>query len=53
MSTSMSARKWVVVIAASLISAPAPVTQAAAGLGTLKHYRLPTSTDPHDVTDTL
>ena len=37
MSTSMSVRKWVVVIAAGLISAPAPVTEAAAGLGTLKH----------------
>ena len=43
MSTSMSVRKWVVVIAAGLISAPAPVTQAASGLGTIKHYRLPTS----------
>ena len=53
MSTSMSVRRWVVVIAASLISAPAPVTEAAAGLGTLKHHRLPTSNSPHDVTDTL
>jgi streptogramin lyase len=53
MSTSMSVRKWVVVIAAGLISAPAPVTEAAPGLGTLKHYRLPTSNSPHDVTDTL
>ena len=49
----MSVRKWIVVIAAGLISAPAPVTEAAAGLGTLKHYRLPTSNSPHDVTDTL
>jgi streptogramin lyase len=51
-STLMNARKWVVVIAAGLISAPAPVIEAAPGLGTLKHYRLPTSTDPHDVTAT-
>lgn len=50
MSTSMNARAWVVVIAAGLIWAPAPVTEAAAGLGMLKHYRLPTSTNPHDVT---
>ena len=28
----------------------APVAEAAPGLGTVKHYRLPTSTDPHDVT---
>jgi streptogramin lyase len=27
-----------------------PVAEAASGLGMLKHYRLPTSTDPHDVT---
>ena len=50
MSTSMSVRKWVVVIAAGLISAPSPVTEAATGLGTIKHYRLPTSTNPRNVT---
>ena len=50
MSTPMSVRKWVVVIAAGLISAPAPVTQAASGLGTIKHYRLPTSDTPRYVT---
>ena len=50
MSTSMSVRKWVVVIAAGLISAPAPVTEAAAGLGTIKHYRLPTSNTPRYAT---
>ena len=50
MSTSMSVRKWIVVIAACLISTPAPVTQAATGLGTIKHYRLPTSDTPRYVT---
>jgi virginiamycin B lyase len=46
----MRVRTLVGVIAAGLISAPAPVTEAAAGLGTVKHYRLPTSSDPHYVT---
>ena len=50
MSTSIRVRRWGVVIAAGLISAMAPVAEAAPGLGTVKHYRLPTSTDPHDVT---
>jgi streptogramin lyase len=50
MSTSMSVRTWVVVIAAGLISAPSPVTEAATGLGTIKHYRLPTSSAPRYVT---
>lgn len=50
MSISIRARGWVVVIAAGLILAMVPVAEAAPGLGTLKHYRLPTSTDPHDVT---
>jgi streptogramin lyase len=53
MSTSMSVRKWVVVIATGLISVPSPITEAASGLGTIKHYRLPTSNSPHYVTDTL
>ena len=45
-------RRWGVVIAAGLITLMAlPVVAAAApGLGTLKSYRLPTSTDPHFVT---
>ena len=50
MSTSMSVRRWVVVIAAGLISAPSPVTEAASGLGSIKHYRLPTSSSPRYVT---
>jgi hypothetical protein len=50
MSTSLRARSWGVVIAAGLILATAPVAEAAPGLGTVKHYKLPTSTDPHDVT---
>src|SRR5688500_961194 len=53
MSTSMSVRKWVVVIATGLISVPSPITEAASGLGTIKHYRLPTSNSPHYVTDTV
>jgi streptogramin lyase len=52
MSTSMSVRRWVVVIAVGLISVPSPVTQAASGLGTIKHYRLPTSSAPRYVTST-
>ena len=50
MSTYIPARRWRVVIAVCLISAAALVAEAAAGLGTVKHYKLPTSTDPHDVT---
>ena len=50
MFTSNRARRWGVVIAAGLISAMALVAEAAPGLGTVKHYRLPTSTNPHDVT---
>jgi streptogramin lyase len=49
----MSVRKWVVVVTACLISAPAPVMEAAPALATVKHYGLPGSTDPHDVTATL
>ena len=50
MSTSIRARRWGIVIAAGLISAMALVAEAAPQLGTVKHYRLPTSTNPHDVT---
>jgi virginiamycin B lyase len=40
-----------VLIAAGLIWALAvPVAEAAPGLGTVKEYRLPTSTDPHEAT---
>jgi len=50
MSTSVRARRWGIVLAAGLMAAMAPVAEAAPGLGTVKHLRLPTSTDPHDVT---
>ena len=50
--TCTRARRWGVVIAASLIMALPVVAAAAAGLGTLKSYRLPTSTDPRFVTAT-
>ena len=50
MSRSLRGRRWPIVIAAGLISAVASVAEAAPGLGTVKHYRLPASTDPHDVT---
>jgi virginiamycin B lyase len=44
------ARRWSILLAACFISAlTLPVAQAAE-LGTLKHYKLSTSTDPHDVT---
>ena len=46
------ARRWGVVIAAGLIMALPVVAAAAAGLGMLKSYRLPASTDPHFVTAT-
>src|SRR5262245_16651812 len=49
MSASIQARRSLVV-AAALVWSIAPVAEAAPGMGTLKHYRLPTSTDPHDVT---
>ena len=38
-------------MAAGLIASMAlPVAEGASGFGMLKHYRLPTSTDPDDVT---
>ena len=50
MPTPMRARRWGVVIAAGLTASMAfTVASAAPGLGSLKSYRLPTSTDPHFV----
>ena len=43
--------RWGAIAAAVLVAATAlPAADAAAGLGTVKHYRLPTSSDPHFVT---
>src|SRR5262245_22260324 len=49
MSASIQARRSLVV-AAALLWAIAPLAEAAPGMGPLKHYKLPASTDPHDVT---
>jgi len=47
----IGARNWIVVGTLGVIASLAlPVAEAAPGLGTLKHFRLPTSTDPHDAT---
>ena len=53
-STPRHARRWGVVIAAGLITLMAlpVVAGAATGLGMLKSYRLPTTTDPHFVAAT-
>ena len=43
--------RWGVIVAAVLVASTAvPAAAAAPGLGTVKHYRLPTSSDPHFVT---
>src|SRR5262245_45191491 len=49
MSASIQARRSLVV-AAALVWSIAPVAEAAPGMGTLKHYKLPASTDPHEAT---
>lgn len=51
MSRSTRVRRGSVLIAAGLISFLAmPAAEAAAGLGTVKEYRLPTTTSPHEAT---
>jgi virginiamycin B lyase len=51
MSRSTRARRVSVLIAAGLLWFLAmPAADAAAGLGTVKEYRLPTTTDPHEAT---
>lgn len=51
MSGSTRARHWSVLIVAGLMSILAmPSADAAPGLGVVKQYKLPTSTDPHEAT---
>ena len=48
--TDTSPRRWFILLAACLASTLAVPAAQAASLGTLKEYRLPTSTDPHQAT---